>query len=89
LTDDDEMVQNHSILSSRSSMVGALQRAIAEGKQCWSVIGWVTKNFLSRARLCFGRQVKPLVSAEFAVVSNQPAQGSRSGLWPVLLMYNQ
>jgi hypothetical protein len=28
--------------------VSALSRAIAEVKQCWSVIGWVTKNLLSR-----------------------------------------
>jgi hypothetical protein len=27
--------------------VSALRRAIAEGKQRWSVIGWVTKNLLS------------------------------------------
>jgi hypothetical protein len=25
------------------------RRTIAEVKQCWSVIGWVTKNLLSRA----------------------------------------
>jgi hypothetical protein len=25
------------------------QRAIAEAKQRWSVIGWVTKNLVSRA----------------------------------------
>jgi hypothetical protein len=31
--------------------------------------------------------VKPLVPAEFAVVSTlQPALGPRGGLWPVLLM---
>jgi hypothetical protein len=34
---------------------------IAEVKQRWSVIGWVTKNLLSRAPPCFGRHVKPLV----------------------------
>jgi hypothetical protein len=28
--------------------VSALRRAIAEVKQRWSVIGWVTKNLLSR-----------------------------------------
>jgi hypothetical protein len=32
----------------------------AKAKQHWSVIGWVTKNVLSRAP-CFGRHVKPLV----------------------------
>jgi hypothetical protein len=31
-------------------------RAITEVKQRWSVIGWVTKNLLSRASPCFGRQ---------------------------------
>jgi hypothetical protein len=30
--------------------VRALQRAIAEVKQRWSVIGWVTKNVLFRIR---------------------------------------
>jgi hypothetical protein len=29
--------------------VSAFQRAIAEAKQRWSVIGWVTKSLLSRA----------------------------------------
>jgi hypothetical protein len=69
--------------------VSALRRAIAEGKKRWSVIGWVTKNLLSRAPPCFGRHVKPLVPAAFAVVStHQPALGLRGGLWPVLLMCN-
>jgi hypothetical protein len=44
-------------------------RAIAEVKQRWSVIGWVTKNLLSRVPLCFGRHDKPLVLAAFTVVS--------------------
>jgi hypothetical protein len=34
-------------------VVSALRRAIAEVKQHWSVIGWVTKNLLSRAPPCF------------------------------------
>jgi hypothetical protein len=69
--------------------VSALRRAIAEVKQRGSVIGWVTKNLLSRAPPCFGRHVKPLVPAAFAVVSNhQLALGPRGGLWPVLLMCN-
>jgi hypothetical protein len=42
----------------------------------WSVIGWVTKNLLSRATPFFRRHVKML----------DPAQGPRGGLWPVLLM---
>jgi hypothetical protein len=47
------------------------RREIAEVKQRWSVIGWVTKNLLSRAPPCFGRHVKPLVPAAFAVFSAQ------------------
>jgi hypothetical protein len=59
-------------------VISALRRESAEVKQRWSVIG-----------PCFGRHVKPLVSAAFAVVStHQPAQGPRRGLWPVLLMCN-
>jgi hypothetical protein len=44
--------------------------ALAEAKQRSqsSVIGWET-NLLSRAPPCFGRHVKPLVPAAFAVVS--------------------
>jgi hypothetical protein len=53
----------------RSSMISELRRAIAEDTQCWSVIGWVTKNLLSRASPCFGRQVKPLVPAAFAITN--------------------
>jgi hypothetical protein len=48
--------------------VSALRRAFAEVKQRWSVIGWVTKNLLPQAP-CFGRHVKPIVPAAFAVVS--------------------
>jgi hypothetical protein len=60
-----------------------------EAKQRWAVIRWVTKNVLSRASSCFGRHVKPLVRAAFAVVSiHQPAMGQRGGLWPVLLICN-
>jgi hypothetical protein len=63
--------------------VSALWRAIAEVMQCWSDIGWVTKNLSSRAPPCFKRHVKSLVMA-FAVVSTyQPAPGSRGGLWPL------
>jgi hypothetical protein len=49
--------------------VSALRRVVVEVKQRWSVIGWVTKNLLSRAPPCFGWHVKPLVPAAFAVVS--------------------
>jgi hypothetical protein len=60
-----------------------------EVKQHWSVIGWVTKNLLSRAPPCFGGHVKPLVTAVFAVISiHQPALGPRGRLWPVLLVGN-
>jgi hypothetical protein len=69
--------------------VSALRRAIAEVKQRWSVIGWVTKNLLLRAPPCFGRHVKPLVPAAFTVVrTHQPALGPRGVLWPVLLICN-
>jgi hypothetical protein len=69
--------------------VSALRRVIAEVKQRWSVFGWVTKNVLSRAPLCFGRHIKPLVPAAFAVIStHQPALGPRGALWSVLLMCN-
>jgi hypothetical protein len=44
------------------------QRAIIEVKQCWSVIGWVTKNLLSA--LYFERHVK----AAFAVVSTYQSE---------------
>jgi hypothetical protein len=69
-----------------SSAVSVFRRAIAEIKQRWSVIGWVTKNVLSRTPPCFGRHVKPLVPGAFTVIStHQPALGARGGLWPVSL----
>jgi hypothetical protein len=68
--------------------VNALRRAIAEVKQFWSVIGWVT-NLVSRVLPCFERRVKLLVPAAFASVStHQSALGPRGGLWTVLLMCN-
>jgi hypothetical protein len=45
--------------------------ALAEVMQCWSVIGWVTKNLLSRAPPCFGRHVKPLVPAFAVFITHQ------------------
>jgi hypothetical protein len=49
-------------------------------KQRWSVIEWVAKN------PCFGRYVKPLVPAAFAVVStHQPVLGPRGGYSPFLV----
>jgi hypothetical protein len=44
------------------SAISALWRAIAEVKQRWSVVEWMTKNLLSRAPPCFGRHVKRLVA---------------------------
>jgi hypothetical protein len=49
--------------------VSALRCAIAKVKKRLSVIGWATKNLLSPAPPCFGRYVKPLVPATFAVGS--------------------
>jgi hypothetical protein len=67
--------------------VSALRHEIAEIKQRRSVIGWVTKNVLSRAP-CLGRHVKPLVPTAFEVVSTQQsALGSRDGF--VLFICNQ
>jgi hypothetical protein len=65
------------------SAVSALRRAIVEVKQRWSVVGCVTKNLLSQAPPCFGRHVKPLVTAAFVVIStHQPALGPRDGPVP-------
>jgi hypothetical protein len=60
--------------------VSVLRRAIAEDKQRWLFIGWVTKNLLSRGPPCSGRHVyfifilfilvRQLVQAAFIVVSN-------------------
>jgi hypothetical protein len=47
--------------------VSALWYAIAEVKQRWSVIGWVTKNLLSRA-------------SRAVVSTHQSALGPRGGL---------
>jgi hypothetical protein len=63
------------------SVINALRRAIAEVKQRWSVIAWVTKNLLSQAPPCFKRHVKLLVPAAFADVSTHlPALGPCGGL---------
>jgi hypothetical protein len=71
------------------ALLSTLRRAIAEVKQRWSVIGWVTKNLLSRGPPCFGWYVKPLMPVAFAVVStHQPALGPHGGLWNVLLICN-
>jgi hypothetical protein len=65
--------------------VSALRRAIAEVKQPWSVIGWVTKNLLSRAPQCFGRHVKPLIPTAFAVDSTNPHWARVMGYGPFSL----
>ncbi|RVE52732.1 hypothetical protein evm_002605 [Chilo suppressalis] len=67
----------------------ARSAAIVEVKQLsqWSVIGWVTKNLLSRAPPCFGRHVKPLVLAAFAVVStHQSALGPRGTVFCISVL---
>ncbi|RVE40367.1 hypothetical protein evm_014983 [Chilo suppressalis] len=59
----------------------ARSAAIVKVKQLsqWSVIGWVTKNLLSRAPPCYERHVKPLVPVASAVVSTrQSALGPRA-----------
>jgi hypothetical protein len=54
-----------------------------------STLIYLTKHLLFRAPPSFGRHVKPLASAAFAVVStHQPALDPRGGLCPVLLMCN-
>jgi hypothetical protein len=62
--------------------VNALRRAIAEVKQLWSVIGWVTK-------IVYLELLRDSEGTAFAVVStHQPVLGPRGGLWPVLLICN-
>jgi hypothetical protein len=63
-------------MAQRSVRLGVRSRKLSNVGQL--VIGWVTKNLLSRAPPCFGRHVKPLVPAAFAVVSShQHALGPR------------
>jgi hypothetical protein len=55
----------------RSSMALRAVRFVVRSRkleQRRSVIGWVTKNLLSRASPCFGSHIKPLVPAVLAVV---------------------
>jgi hypothetical protein len=60
--------------------------ACACDRGSWSVIGRVTKNLLSQALPCFGRHVKPLVPAAFAVVStHQPSWACVVGYGPFFL----
>jgi hypothetical protein len=69
-------------------VVSALQRAIVEVKQRWSVIGWMTKNVIYRVPPCFRKHFKPLIPAAFAVANtHQSALGTRGGLWPVFLIH--
>jgi hypothetical protein len=75
------------LLTSHGFLFIYARRTITEANKNWSVIGWVTKNFISRAPPCFERHVKSLVPAVYAVVStHQSALGPRGGLWPVLLV---
>jgi hypothetical protein len=80
--------KNWNIIKKRSRPRGqCARRTIAEAKQHWSFIGWVTNHLISRAPPYFGRHVKPLVPAVFAVVStHQSALGPRCGFWAVLLV---
>jgi hypothetical protein len=66
--------------------IDCAERTIAEAKQHWSVIGWLTKNLFYRAAPCFGRHVKPLVPIVFAVVStHQSALDPHGGYGPFSL----
>jgi hypothetical protein len=57
---------------------GPTVRAIAEAKHR-EQMPWIGENLLSRAPPCFGRHVKPLVPAAFAVVCTQFQGGLTSG----------
>jgi hypothetical protein len=82
----DLRITTHRHLSAEELAVSEFRRAIAEATL---VIGWVTKNLLSRALPCFGMHAKPLVPAVFAIVStHQSAVGPRGGLWPIFLICN-
>jgi hypothetical protein len=50
----------YSYIKLNDELDGPATSAIAQVKQRWSVIGWVTKNLLSRTPSCFGRHIKPL-----------------------------
>jgi hypothetical protein len=66
-----------------------LRRAITEVKQCWSVIGWVTKTLLLELLRASESTLSRWSRLHFAVVStHQPALGPRGGLLPVLIMCN-
>jgi hypothetical protein len=49
----DSFKYNNQIVELDGPAVSALRRAIAEVKQRWSIIGWVTKNSLSQVPTCF------------------------------------
>jgi hypothetical protein len=63
--------------------ISALQHTIAEVKRRWSVIVWVTKYLLSSNPPCFGRHVKLLVLAAFAIISTH-SRVLTSGTRPVV-----
>jgi hypothetical protein len=53
-------------MAPRSVRFGVRSRKLSN---VYSVIGWVTKNLLSRAPPCFVRHAKPLVPAAFAMLA--------------------
>jgi hypothetical protein len=60
--------------------VSVLRRMIAKVKQRWSVIGWATKNLLSRASF---RASEGTLSCWFQLIcSHQSALGPHGGLGP-------
>jgi hypothetical protein len=64
-----------------------VRSVIAEAKQRWLVIRWMTKKLLYRTPPCLGRHIKPLGTAAFAFVSTyQTALDPRGVLWPFLLV---
>ncbi|RVE46257.1 hypothetical protein evm_009081 [Chilo suppressalis] len=87
--DNNKKRENNNALRARWRRWLERSSAIVEVKQLsqWSVIGWATKNLLSRAPPCFRRHVKPLVPATFAVVVStyQSALGPRHG--PISLFH--
>jgi hypothetical protein len=53
------------------------ESSIAEVKEPWSVIGWVTNNLLFWVPSCFGGHVKRLVPAAFAALTLTNPQWAR------------
>jgi hypothetical protein len=61
--------------------------ACDSGRKATLVIGWVTKILLYWAPPCFGRHVKPLVPAVFAVVSTHQLARTGPAWWVKALSY--